>query len=332
MKQPPQPALIGITVGDEAGVGPEVVIKTLARKRIKSARFVIYGSQAVFDSVSAALKLVVRYRRIEMLDQLDRRSRVHLLDCPQHEIKNVEPGKSSVHTARNAFRYITLAARDALAGRIDAITTAPIAKISMLRAGINIPGHTDYLAQLSHSDDYAMMFVGGRMKVILASIHTSLESVPGLITRSNLRKKVLLVDSALRNLFGLKNPSIAVCGLNPHAGEGGMLGTEESKVMNPVIRQLRRRGVNVLGPYPADTIFNRVLAGEFDSVLAMYHDQGMIPIKLLAFDTAVNMTIGLPFIRTSPDHGTAFDIAGKGIASPNSFAAALNLAISLARR
>ena len=324
--------MIGITAGDEAGVGPEVIIKTLAQKRIPQARFLIYGSQTVFDATSAALKLKLPARQIETLQQIDRRTRIHFLNCPDSEINKVIPGKTNVHTARNAFGYITLAARDALDGKIDALVTAPIAKISMKRAGINIPGHTDYLAQLSNTSNYAMMFVGGGMKVILASIHTSLESVPGFITRKNIREKALLIDKTLRELFKLTKPCIAVCGLNPHAGEEGMLGGEEKKALVPVIKQLSRRGINIVGPYPSDTIFNRALAGEFDAVLAMYHDQGMIPIKLLAFDTAVNMTIGLPFIRTSPDHGTAFDIAGKGVASPNSFTAAMKLAIDLAQR
>jgi 4-hydroxythreonine-4-phosphate dehydrogenase len=324
------PPLIGITAGDEAGVGPEVIIKTLAKKRLPRARFLIYGSKTAFDATSAGLKIKLPVRQVESLQQIDGRTRIHLLNCPHSQIKKVTPGKTTVHTARNAFSYITLAAHDALDGKIDALVTAPIAKFSMKRAGIDIPGHTDYLAELSHTKNYAMMFVGGGMKVILASIHTSLQSVPGLITGKNIRGKALLIDKTLKDLFKLKKPCIAVCGLNPHAGEEGMLGDEEKKVLVPVIKQLRQRGLNLVGPYPSDTIFNRALAGEFDAVLAMYHDQGMVPIKLLAFDTAVNMTIGLPFIRTSPDHGTAFDIAGKGAASPNSFTAALKLAIDLA--
>lgn len=322
--------LIGISAGDEAGVGPEIIIKTLAKKRLPKARFLIYGSQTVFDATSAALKIKLPARQIQSLQQVDQRTRIHLLNCPQNKIKKVVPGKTTVHTARNAFGYITDAANDALSGKIDAIVTAPIAKFSMKRAGINIPGHTDYLAELSNTKNYAMMFIGGGMKVVLASIHTSLQSVPGLITRKNIREKSLLIDKTLKQLFKLKKPSIALCGLNPHAGEEGMLGSEEKKTLIPVIKQLRQRGINLVGPYPSDTIFNRAIAGEFDAVLAMYHDQGMIPIKLLAFDTAVNITIGLPFIRTSPDHGTAFNIAGKGTASPNSFTAALNLAIDLA--
>lgn len=332
MSQKLSPPLIGITSGDEAGIGQEIIVKTLARKNITGARFVIYGCVRTIDRVITDLDLKLPYRQASSVEQIDRKSRVNLIDCPQRAIPNLIYSKPTVQTARNAFGYITLAAKDALAGKIDAMVTAPISKISMQKASIDIPGHTDYLARLSNTTNYAMMFVGGGLKVVLVTIHIPVGEVPGQITRENLRNKILLAHSALKNMFLIRKPRIAMCGLNPHAGEEGMLGGEETETVIPVLKQLRRKGIDVAGPFPADTVFKRALDGEFDLVVAMYHDQGLIPIKLLAFDTGVNMTLGLPFIRTSPDHGTAFDIAGRGIASPNSFAAALKLAAELAQR
>jgi len=332
MSRKPYRPLIGITSGDEAGIGPEIIVKTLARKSITGARFVIYGSARTIDRILADLKLELPYQQVQSVKQIDRKRRVYLINCPQRTIPNLIYGKPTVQTARNAFRYITEAAQDALVDKIDAIVTAPISKISMQKAGIDIPGHTDYLARLSNSANYAMMFVGGGLKVVLATIHIPLAEVSGRVTKENLRNKILLANSVLKEMFMIRKPRIAVCGLNPHAGEQGMLGEQESRIVIPVVKQLRRKRIEVEGPFPADTVFNRALGGEFDVVVAMYHDQGLIPIKLLAFDTGVNMTLGLPFIRTSPDHGTAFDIAGKGIAGPNSFAAALKLAIELARK
>lgn len=322
---------IGITSGDEAGIGPEIIVKTLARKNIPRARFVIYGSARTIDKVAADLKIKLPYCLAHSISDIDPKRKINLINCPQKEPAKIAYGKSTVQTARNAFQYITLAAHDALAGKIDAIVTAPISKIAMQKAGINIHGHTDYLARLSRIGNYAMMFVGGGLKVVLATIHIPLKKVPSGVTRENLHDKILLTNTTLKNMFRIKKPRIAVCGLNPHAGEEGMLGSEEREIIIPLLKQLRRRGVDVVGPFPADTVFNRALNREFDVVIAMYHDQGLIPIKLLAFDSGVNMTLGLPFIRTSPDHGTAFDIAGRGIASPNSFAAALKLAITLSR-
>jgi len=244
----------------------------------------------------------------------------------------VDYGKMDDRLAANAVAYLDLAIDDALSSRIDAVVTAPINKAALRRAGFRLDGHTGYLAQKSGVTDYAMMFVGGGLKVVLVTVHIALAAVSDRITESAVLEKIRLTDRHLRRWFGMDSPRIAVCGLNPHAGEEGMFGEEESQRMLPAIRTAQSEGIAVSGPYPADTVFNRCKNGEFDVVIAMYHDQGLLPVKLLAFNEGVNITIGLAFVRTSPDHGTAYDIAGKGVAHPGSMIAAILLAAEIASR
>ena len=222
------------------------------------------------------------------------------------------------------------AVEDARAGRIDAIATAPINKEAFAAAGLPWPGHTELLAHLTGARRVAMMFYADALRVVLATVHVPLRKVPETLTQARLEDTIELSAAELPR-FGLPAPRLAVAGLNPHAGEHGLLGAEEDDVMTPAIAACAARGIDVRGPFPADTLFNRAMKGEFDAVIACYHDQGLIPVKLVAFGRAVNVTLGLPIIRTSVDHGTAFDIAGRGIADPSSLIEAVRLAARLAQ-
>jgi 4-hydroxythreonine-4-phosphate dehydrogenase len=241
-----------------------------------------------------------------------------------------KPGRATAVGGRAALEAITEAICLALDGRVAGIVTAPISKEAIRAAGSPFPGHTEMLAAFTGARRHAMMLVGGPLRVSLATIHVPLAQVPSLITRRGLREVIDLTWEAVRS-FGIARPAIAVCGLNPHAGEAAMMGNEERRVIGPAVRAAAKRGIPVSGPYPADTIFHRAARGEFAAVVAMYHDQGLGPLKTLAFDTGVNLTLGLPIIRTSVDHGTAFDIAGTGVASPESLLAAAELAATMAR-
>jgi 4-hydroxythreonine-4-phosphate dehydrogenase len=282
---------IALTVGDPAGIGPEIAQKAADDPRVRAACDpILYGPPA--SSTFA-------------------------------------PGVLSAAAGRAAYDAICAAVRDAIDGRVDAVATAPVNKLAFAHAGLPWKGHTDLLGHLTGSPRVAMMFWSEPLKVVLATIHVPLAEVPRLLTRDELRQVIVLTARELPR-FGLATPRIAVAGLNPHAGEDGLLGREEEDVMKPAIAEARGTGIDVQGPFPGDTIFVRASRGDFDVVVACYHDQGLIPVKLLAFGQAVNVTLGLPIIRTSVDHGTAFDIAGKGIADPSSLITATLLAASLA--
>jgi 4-hydroxythreonine-4-phosphate dehydrogenase len=285
---------IAITVGDPSGIGPEIAVKAARDPRVVAAcRPSLYGphTPAALDAFPA--------------------------------------GEVSADSARAAFDAIAHAARDALAHRVDAIVTAPINKAALAAAGYAWRGHTDLLAHLCGTPDVAMMFWSERLRVVLATVHIPLADVPAALTRDRWLGVIRLTAASLP-AFGVASPRIAIAGLNPHAGEHGVLGREELDVIEPVVAEARTLGLEVSGPFPADTLFVRAARGEFDVVIAGYHDQGLIPVKLLAFGRAVNVTLGLPIIRTSVDHGTAFDIARKGVADEGSLVEALLLASRLA--
>jgi len=241
-----------------------------------------------------------------------------------------EPGVLSVEAGRAAYDAICSAVKDAMDGRVSAVATAPVNKLGFSRAGLQWKGHTDLLAHLTGSPRVAMMFWSEPLKVVLATVHVPLADVPRLVTSTLLGE---IIDLTARELprFGIARPRIALAGLNPHAGEEGLLGMEEERVLRPAVEGARSRGIAIDGPFPGDTVFGRATRGEFDVVIACYHDQGLIPVKLLAFGHAVNVTLGLPIVRTSVDHGTAFDIAGKGIADPSSMIEAVLLAARLSK-
>jgi len=307
---------VAVTVGDPAGIGPEIVLKALASPERAAAQYVVYGPSRTLDAFAQRMG----WRTVSGLG-------IESVDVPLKS--DVPLGQVTAEGGRVAAEAVLQAARDAMAGKVDAIATAPLNKESLRAAGYPFPGHTELLADVAGVKDVAMMFVGGPLRVALVTIHRSLRSVPDAVTGAEVSRVVRLVDRELPR-FGATRRRIAVCGLNPHAGEGGLFGTEERDAISPAIEALKRDGVDCHGPFPADTLFGRAFQGEFDAVVALYHDQGLIPVKLMAFGKSVNVTLGLPFPRASVDHGTAFDIAGKGVAAEGSMLAAMKVAVQLA--
>jgi len=309
---------LGLTLGDPAGIGPEVVLRALADPDRPQAALTVYGPGQVLDE---------RARRFG-LPAIDTAG-VDLVDVPLEG--PIVLGQVSASGGRAAAEAVLRAAKDALEGRIDALVTAPLNKESLRLAGHPWPGHTEMLAEAARVRDVAMMFVGGGLRVALLTIHRPLRTVAEALREEEVRRVARLVHRELPRL-GATQRRIALCGLNPHAGENGLLGDEEERILRPAVAALRTEGVDVSGPFPADSLFVRAARGEFDAVIAGYHDQGLIPVKLLAFGHAVNVTLGLPFVRTSVDHGTGFDIVGEGRADATSLQEAMRLAVELASR
>jgi 4-hydroxythreonine-4-phosphate dehydrogenase len=307
---------LALTLGDPAGIGPEVVLRALASPERPDAEIVIYGP---------LLALTDRARRFGLASP--QALEVRVVDVPAEG--EVALGRSSAAAGHAAARSVLRAVQDAQAGGVQALVTAPLNKQSLHAAGYPWPGHTELLAAAAGTPDVAMLFVGGGLRVALLTIHRSLRSVPDAITGELVRRVVRLVHRELR-YFGATARRIGLCGLNPHAGEGGLFGREELEVLQPAVVALRAEGIEVSGPHPADTLFVRAQKGEFDAVIASYHDQGLVPVKLAGFGHAVNVTIGLPFVRTSVDHGTGFDIVASGTADCGSMVEAMKVAVQLA--
>jgi 4-hydroxythreonine-4-phosphate dehydrogenase len=323
---------IGITMGDPNGIGPEVVVKALADVELRrAAKFVVFGmhEQLCYAADRAEIEPFWGRHQHEKISG-DYPYKVVVADYDDFSVPTwfrgptKSAGEASIKFCIDAIE----AAKDRI---IDAIVTAPISKTSWKLAGAKWPGHTELLAEKCKSPRKAMMFVAGPLKLALATIHEALFEVRHKFTIGCVFEPIDLLNTALKEYFGIEKPRIAVAALNPHAGENGQFGDEEKRIISPAIRLGQEMGINCMGPYPADTIFPKVISGQFDAVVVMYHDQGLIPVKLLAFDTAVNVTIGLPIIRTSPAHGTAFDIAGKNLAGHSSMASAIKTAIEMAK-
>ncbi len=321
--------LIAVTMGDPAGVGGEVTLKALASfAKAEASRYVIVGDFDYLVQMAKLFRIKISLTQIQKAeDARFLKGQVGVLDLGGAE--KVEMGKVSAACGTAAVDYIYEASKLALAGKVKAIVTAPINKEAIHKAGCVFPGHTELLAHLSKTKTFAMMMVGGPYKIVLQSIHVALKDSVRYVTPTLVAEKLELTQKSLRQWFGIKQPRIAVAGVNPHAGENGAFGKEEIKILKPVIAKFQRKGWKVSGPHPPDTLYYWAAAGMYDAVLCMNHDQGLIPFKLVAFENGVNMTLGLPYVRTSPDHGTAFDIAGKGIARPQSMIAALKLADKL---
>ena len=316
---------IAITMGEPGGIGPEVIVKALYCSEIRDRYApVVIGNAAVMKDAVRLTGLPLKVKSIPAISESNPAiGSIEVLDVkfPSSFKKNA-PSKNA---GKAVIRYIKKAVELALRNEVSAIVTAPISKESLKMAGCKWPGHTEFLAELTETKDFAMMFVSERLKVILATIHTPLKNVPRLIKENRVLKTIILAERGMK-MLGADAPGIVVAGLNPHAGEAGILGDEEIKAIIPAIKRARAMGLNVSGPYPPDVIFHKTYKGDFDIVVCMYHDQGLIPFKMLAFDTGVNMTVGLPIIRTSPDHGTAFDIAWQNKANPSSMIEAIKLA------
>lgn len=320
---------IGITVGDPAGIGPEISLKAVADPRIlATCTPVLVGDANHLASVAKDLAIAFNPTVIQEGNKLPDTLRGAVVYSLDNIHGCLDMGVESALAGRASGEYIEAAARLCLCGELDAIATAPISKKALSLAGYPFPGHTEFLAHLAGCEDFAMAFIAPTLRVALLTIHVALADVPRLVKKEDLERLIRLVDRELRK-YGIASPRIAVAAINPHAGEGGLFGNEEAREMRPAIEACRSEGIDVNGPYPGDTIFVRASRGEFDLVISCYHDQGLIPIKCLSFHEAVNVTLGLPFIRTSVDHGTAFDIVGKGVANPASMVAAIQLAIDL---
>ena len=321
-------------MGDPAGIGPEVVLKAIASRGL-AARIepILVGDAGVWRDTAHRLGA-----RLAFADGSTRArpGEVALAITSQLSARYRRPGAPRTATAaaacgEAAYVAILEAVRLVQAGTAHGLVTAPISKAHLVAAGHDFPGHTELLAELAGGVPVRMMMVGTRLRVVLVTTHVKLADVPRRLTRDNVLQTIELTARALHQQFRIRTPRVAVTGLNPHAGEQGLFGNEEARIIAPAIRAARRRGIDVSGPHAADSVFAPAAAGKYDAVVCMYHDQGLAPFKLLHFADGVNFTLGLPFVRTSPDHGTAFDIAGTGRADPRSMIAALQLAAALGR-
>lgn len=326
---------LAFTMGDAAGIGPEIILK-LYQQGITQAT-VVYGDKGILEKYNSLYKLglnIIQLNDINeflvLIDQhkLQEKS-VYVLNRAK-ELPNIEPGKISQYAGLAAYEYLCHAIDDANNGHLRAIVTAPLNKAAMHAAGIDFPGHTEILAERTNTKNYAMMMANNELRILLVTIHIALAEVPKAITIENELNTIRLAHKACI-AAGIQAPRIAVAGLNPHASENGKFGNEEALIIQPAIDLARAEKINVSEPLPGDTVFMRARQGEFDIVVAQYHDQGLIPVKYMGLDNGVNITVGLPFIRTSVDHGTAFDIAGKNLADPESLRSALNMAIDMTK-
>jgi len=313
--------VIAVTMGDPAGVGPEILIKALNDARVKKAASVIaVGDMGVLKEAA---------KRLRLKGPQDEQ----VISVTNLDMKKLKTGKPSKLSGEASIAFIEEALYMTAIGDADAFVTCPISKEAVKKAGFGFPGHTEFIAHLTGTEEFVMMLGGRDLKVVLVTIHEPLRKVAGLVTIESVLKTITITDKAFKADFGIKKPRIAVCGLNPHAGEAGMFGDEDKKIVEPAVKRARRAGIDAVGPLPSDTVFYRAAKKkEFDCVVAMYHDQGLGPLKLLHFDDGVNATLGLPVIRTSVDHGTAFDIAWQGKASHESLVAAIEMAAQMAAK
>ncbi|MES2795167.1 MAG: 4-hydroxythreonine-4-phosphate dehydrogenase PdxA [Bacteroidota bacterium] len=325
-----QKPIIGITLGDYNGIGPEVILKALQQNAlIKLCTPIIYGSNKVINFYKNQLGLkdwqLFGCQKAEMANP----KATNIINCFHDHQTEIEPGKVTSEAGKAAFDCLKRATDDLKEGKIDALVTAPINKNNIQGVDFKFPGHTEYLADAFGIKDNLMFLVSDVLRVGVVTGHVPIEKVKELITKKAISSKLDLMLSSLKNDFGIQKPRIAVLGLNPHAGEEGLLGTQEKDIIGPLTKEYREKKQLVFGPFPADGFFGNTQFKQFDAVLAMYHDQGLIPFKSIAFETGVNFTAGMPAIRTSPDHGTAYDISGKNKANENSMLHAIFTAIEI---
>lgn len=324
--------VIGITMGDPSGIGPEIIVKALSDSKIlEVCRPVVLGDPgALSKNFGRSLKRTIH----EISNPSEAKGladRIDLISISRLSRDAIEPARPVIEGGKAMVQYIMEAVEMVQRGDLAAMVTCPITKVQMQKAGYSFEGHTQLIAHMTNTDDYVMMLAGERLRVALVTIHCPFKEVPAHLNEAKVHKTITITSDALRHDFGLPMPRLAVAALNPHAGEESIFGTEEEEIIKPAVGRAKRDGCHVEGPFPADTLFHRAASGEFHAVVAMYHDQGLIPLKLLHFSDAVNATLGLPIIRTSVDHGTAYDIAGKGIADASSLKAAIRMAVMMAR-
>lgn len=304
----------GITMGDAAGIGPEVILKALNAQQVQGrANFVLIGSTRVLQTTAHLLKIKLS-------------PKITLFEVGN--ISKLTFGQANPRYGALALECINAALSLLKAQKIDVLVTAPVNKYTINQSGSSFTGHTEYLASATKTKNFAMMLVGGSLKVVLVTRHLALKDVAMALTKDNIYQTIKLTTEALKEYFAVVHPRIAVCGLNPHSGEEGVLGDEERKVIHPAIVRAQHLA-SLVGPLPADSLFYFAGRGKFDACVAMYHDQGLIPLKMFKFNQGVNLTLGLPFVRTSPDHGTAYNIAGKNQADPGSMIEAIKLAVKI---
>ncbi|MCB0568668.1 MAG: 4-hydroxythreonine-4-phosphate dehydrogenase PdxA [Phaeodactylibacter sp.] len=321
---------IGISIGDINGIGLEVILKTLSNPRIAEiCTPVVYGSSKVISYHKNIVGEEFEFHSTRGADKIYD-DRINIVNCWQENV-NITLGKPSDQGGQYAYLSLEAATMDLKEGLIDALVTAPISKEAMKGANFPYPGHTEYLEEKLGGSESLMFMISDQLRLGLATNHLPLRMVADKLTKELIMRKLQIMNEALKVDFGLERPSIAVLGLNPHAGDGGVIGDEEEKIIRPAVVELKKKGMLVMGPFPADGFFGSGQFSKFDAILAMYHDQGLVPFKALSFGSGVNFTAGLSGIRTSPDHGTAFDIAGKNEADPSSFRKALFLAMDIVR-
>lgn len=326
--------LIAITMGDAAGIGPEVTVKALLTGEVRDlCRAVVIGNAGIIEKQCSSLDTCglgvpsVTVRSIDDLEKAkDAAGVIDVLDPGSAGLEGIEYGRAQESCGRAAAGYVKRAVGLALQEKVKAVVTAPWCKESICMAGYDCGGHTEFIAELAGVDDYAMMIAGGSLRTVLVTRHIPIGEVPATLTEEKVFRAIMLADRSLKG-FGVAAPRIAVAALNPHAGENGLIGSEEKDIILPAVERAGREGVDVKGPLPADRAMYDTAGSRYDIVVAMYHDQALIPVKLIAFNRGINVTLGLPFIRTSPCHGTAFDIAGRNRADSRSMAEAIKFAV-----
>jgi len=324
--------VIGITLGDFNGIGPEVIIKTLSDSRItKICVPIVYGSVKIFSRYKKLIETSeeLHFHQTKNTEGINPK-KINIINCWEED-HEINPGKPTAESGQSAYISLSRASEDLFSGKLDAVVTAPINKKNIQSEEFKFPGHTEFFTHKSGVNDSLMLLVSEDLRVGVVTGHIPLSEVKKSLTKERLLSKINVLYKALKNDFGILKPKIALLGLNPHAGEEGLLGKDEIELLNPLIEELKAKGVLIFGPFPADGFFGTKQYKKFDAVLGMYHDQGLIPFKTLAFDSGVNYTSGLPVIRTSPDHGTGYDIAGKNIANESSFREAVFLACDIVK-
>ncbi len=323
---------VGISIGDINGIGLEVILKTLSNSVINDyCTPVVYGNTKVASFYRKALSLGDFSFNVIAKAELANHKRANMINCWEEDVK-IEPGVANEIGGKYAFLSLDKAVADLVAGEIDALVTAPINKNNIQSDDFRFAGHTEYIQSKAGAADSLMFLISDDLRVGVVTGHVPLAQVAGKITKEGIISKLALMNHSLKTDFWIQKPKIAVLGLNPHAGDNGLIGNEEAEVIIPAIQEANQKGIFAFGPYAADGFFANGSHKKFDAVLAMYHDQGLIPFKYIAFYDGVNFTAGLPFVRTSPDHGTGYDIAGKNVASESSFRAALFEAINIVKR
>jgi 4-hydroxythreonine-4-phosphate dehydrogenase len=325
--------ILGITMGDPAGIGPEVVVKSIISPQVKKVCIpLVFGSKDVFSETINKYAKNYKLNQVYSVEELNGDKKViNILHCTDLDYKKVKIGEINKTSGGMAACCLVYAVQFALAQEIDGMVTAPLSKKGLKSAGYDFPGQTEMIAFLTASTKFGMMFIRDDLKLILVTTHLPLFRVSREINSRKVFEKIELADKVLRFLFRIKSPKIGICALNPHSGEEGLFGKEEKREILPAIKKAQRRDIKAFGPFAADSIFNKELSSKFDCIVAMYHDQGLIPMKINGVGSSVNLSVGIPIIRTSPDFGTALNIAGNGKADPEGMIKAIILGVNLTK-